>query len=344
MRSLHKNASKIIFPISSFETMSKIRKYKNKIFVLGNSEHHTEVLKMACATKGEPNRWCILHEPFLIGLFWRFITDDFNKFMIQSYPELKDQIEKSKDVSKLFLDNHCYFIRPLIQMTGIENFILYSKKNQETFLLEEMEDKDRIKTFSLPLPIQKIENLPQLKNSFPDTDYLIGTFGMPNDLFKRVSLLIQAVHLLNQKKNVKVKLLIAGANVEFYKETVPNELRQNVIFLSDVRSEDWLSLLNSVDLAVQLRENAFSFSSACVAEVLGIGKRVLVTKGMVDSEWEKAGYVRFVAEGLNAEEMAEILKDEIQNKYTPEESDEIYQAYSFENNCAKIKTIVEKYA
>ncbi|MDE6224427.1 MAG: hypothetical protein K2M23_03030, partial [Alphaproteobacteria bacterium] len=33
--SLHKNAHKIIFPISSFEIISRMRKYKNKVFVLG---------------------------------------------------------------------------------------------------------------------------------------------------------------------------------------------------------------------------------------------------------------------------------------------------------------------
>lgn len=341
LRSLHKNAYKNVFPISSFKTISKIQKYKNKIFVLGNSEHHKEVLKIACETKGESNRWFILHEPYLIGLFWSFITDDFNKFITNYYPNIKEQINEVKDINSLLLKNHNYFIRPLIEMTGIKNFILYSKKNEETLLSEQIKHKD-IKTFSLPFPIQKLENILPSKYIFPDVDCLIGSFGMPNDLHKRISLLIQAVHLLNKTGQTKVKLLIAGISAGAYEKTVDSNLKQDVIFLDNVQNNDWLPLLNSVDFAVQLRENAFSFSSASVAELLGIGKRTLVTKGMVESEWEKAGYVRFIDEGLNVKEMAEVLKDEIQNKYTPKKYDKIYNEYSFENNCQRIKTILDE--
>ncbi len=342
LHSLHPNANLCVLPLTSFNDVKKIVDYERKIFVLGNSQHHKKIFELACQTKGEENRWIILHEPIILGAYFHKFDNDyyrlFNEFIVKWYPKCSETNVETLPIpfNKFYLDNKIYLIRPLLNLTGIKNIICYSDKNKETLLSELSEDEKKdLSVFSIPLPIQKFTNIPNTSDLIEKkSKYLIGSFGIPDNFYKRTNLIIDATTILNEKYHYDVHLLIAGATASSYADKIPY-----ITILSNPPSDKWLPLLNTVDLGIQLRENAFSFSSATIVELLGLGKKILCTEGMVNSDW--SGTTTSFPEGKEAEDLALYIIDALKKKpHIPENI--IYQKYSFLANAEKIYNLIKE--
>jgi len=339
LRSKHVNAEHIVFPLSAYQDAEATMNYTNKIFVLGNSQHHKKVFDLACKTKGEDNRWLILHEAFVFGCMldkFDFNLEKVKDFFILWYPELEKELRESPtnlDCLEMVLLKHGYCcIRPLIHMTGIRNIIVYSKK-AEFLIRQELNSNElkEIKLFSLPLPFEPIKS--KIKKSSiikKKPKYLVGTFGFPHDMVKRSADVIKAVEILSE--TMDIQLIMAGNGVINYK----NSAGKNIILVEAPSAEEWQSLMNSIDLGIQLREHGHGFSSACVTELLGLGKQCLLTEGMVDKKW--GCLCDFIPEDLSVQEIAEAIKTALLSKKKVDNS--LYAYYSFHNNAEIINNFI----
>lgn len=338
--SLHKNAKKCLYPFNFYNEIKEEEHYKNKIFVLGNSPHHKNIFEMACQTKKEKNRWMILHEPLIFGSYFHKFNNDctqfFNEFVVKWYPENIKTLKEDESIYDFCYDNKIFFIRPLINMTGIKNIICYSKKSKEIFLSELNEDeKKELSVFSMPLPVQKFTDVPNYSALIEKkSKYLIGSFGIPYNFSKRTNMIVEATTILNEKYHYDIHLLLAGAGASSYGVKSPY-----MTIISDPPANQWLALMNTVDLGIQLREKAFSFSSGTIVELLGLGKKTLCTIGMTNDDW--SGIVTSFPEGKTAEDLALFIMDALRKEsFIPAE--DVYEKYSFSSNAKKIYEIIKK--
>lgn len=339
--SKHKNAKHIVFPLESYNKAKTMIDYPNRVFVLGNSLHHKKIFDLACKTKGEKNRWLILHESFVFCCMLDKFDYDFEKikeFFILWYPKLEKELRKSpanlEALENVLLKHKCCFIRPIIHMTGIKNIIVYSERAKDLIQQEltKQELKD-IKLYSLPLPFEPSKEKPEKSTVITKKPkYLIGTFGFPHDIVKRTSDIIKAVELLN--KTMDVKLVIAGSGVNNYQNKIKR--KKAVVLVEKPSPKEWFALMNTIDLGIQLREHGHGFSSACVTELLGIGKPCLLTEGMVDKKW--TCLCDFIPEDLSVEEMAKAIKRILTSKKKADKR--LYSDYSFYHNADMIKQFI----
>ena len=343
LRSLHKNARYCVFPLENYEDARMLIDYNNEIYVLGHSPHHKKIFDLACQSRGRENRYLIVHEPFLLGAFIHIFegsTQRIVEFIAKWYPTKEKFSGKYKDFYQYCRSNSVYFVRAILEMTGIKNIICYSEKNKEVFTSELCDDELKsIAVEAIPLPFDKQEcQTTSALVKRKDNTAIIGCFGIPNDFFKRTCDIIEAVNLLNTKYKTKVRLVLAGLNLAEYAKTHHSPY---VDFLCDVSFDEWLSVLNSVDIGIQLRENAFSFSSATVAELLSLKKTMIVTAGMVDSAFDSI--VTSIPEGLDANQIALAIKDVLNKRKTKKQlPDSIFEKYSFKHNAEIIYKILQK--
>ena len=118
---------------------------------------------------------------------------------------------------------------------------------------------------------------------------------------------------------ISIKNLIKNVNLLInnvllyilYKKEFTNTIKTKVI--ESPHEKDWLPILNSVDLGIQLRENFFAFSSGCVAELIAIGKPCLISTGMVSDAWHEL--CTQIESGLSVEQLANEIMKALNKKY-----------------------------
>jgi len=296
-----------IFPLEMYDYANFKENYLSKIFVLGNSEHHKEIFHTAIKTKGEPNRYLYLHETFL---FWLLQSFGFNndEFLKSWYPDLTEKINEGiSDFYKFAMKYKMYGIRPIINLTGITNIIVNNERAKELIQLELSEEEyNRLNINILFHPIEEIkaEKLNLKENKY---QYVIGSFGVPDDT-KLTYDIINTVQELN-KDNAKYKLIIAGYLADSLKELYNYDFIQ---IIDSPNTQYLYDLMNSVDLAIQLRPNPHGESSGCIAQLLGLGQNILTSKGFVNSIQEELCHI---IEGKpDIQELSNKIEYAVQNK------------------------------
>ncbi len=285
LRSLHKKAAKIVFPIESFEDACKYTEYDAKLFEIGSSQHHKRVFDLACKTSDEENRYLILPDATAVwGLYHTF--DNNMETLLNAvslyYPEYQIALNGiTEDKLLPYLnEKQIVLLRILINSTKIKKIISFTEKNTE-FMLNELKDntyKD-LDIFTLKLPVNKIREKVQPYYHSKDF-FLVGVFGTPSENEKRTNDIIIAVRELI-KEGMNIKLLIAGQGVS------SNYINEDFIILEENPDrKKWLSLMASVDVGVQLREKSLANSSGCISELLGLDKTVITTQGILNDDSE----------------------------------------------------------
>ena len=301
--------SENIYPIGMYDYLNIFQKYKSQIYILGNSDHHKEILKKAIETKNISNRWLYLHEAMLLwGIFPTF-GDDFATclpLVKESYPEYYEVIKNFNDMGDIykFLSNKNYGgVRILIDITKIQNIIV-NNNIAKNLIINELTEEQRkivnIKVVFLPIEELNVKKI-DLKN---ENCTIIGSFGIPQEA-KQTDLLIEAVKLLNDENDNKYKLLLAGYGVFNYLEN--NNIHEKFILPYDSPNSEYLyRLMASVNLAVQLRKNPRGESSGCISQLLSLNQKIITTDGFV-SEY---GYncCNTVSKNITARELAQTIK------------------------------------
>ena len=338
--SLSDNYKNNFFPIEYFYRYNN--KYIKKIFVLGNSNHNIEYLRYAIEEKYKENSYLYMHEAsnfYLIFCYTNTSITEFKEMIINYYPSIYNNINCLKDINKIIetlLKENIYGIKIILSLTNITNIIVNNDKSEELILneIKGTEYDNKINIIKMFLPIEKLnkENIKKQYNKLPDNIY-IGSFGQL-DSVKCSDTIIKAINILNKKYNNKIKLVVSGYNAKDYINNIKDKtLTENIMCFETKDTEDFISLMNSVDIAIQLRNNTIGESSGVINQLLGLNKKIIATKGFVSKELSKS--VRKVKPFINAEELALEILDYLEDK-TIIDNSELIEKYSFENLANKL--------
>ena len=316
-----------VIPYKSYYLADKYCNYASKIFVLGNSEHHLTSLNEAIRTMGEKQRFVYLHESALYFLFFAMFKHDLDKiklFLKEWYPLFAEEIDKIKSLESLYelVKYHRIFcVKPLLALTGINNIIVnneYAKK-----LIEEEIGNTinlNIKVLFHPIPkFTPIDSEPSIKTS---AKFIIGSFGISDDT-KMTAEIIQAVDKL-AAKGISIKLLLAGYQVSGYLKS-KGIRSKNIIIKHSPSDEELFKLMQSIDLAVQLRKNPHGESSGCIAQLLGLNKKILTTENFVDNKFKD--FVYTLPSDADTEDLEKKILFCLQE---PDKLNNLYEEYSYE--------------
>ena len=275
-------------------------------------------------------------------MLFAFFDDDYEKFkqsIINHYQIYDSYIIKEKDkyqLIKTLLNNNIYGIKIILSLTNITNIIVNNDKSEKLILneIKGTEYDNKINIIKMFLPIEKLnkENIKKQYNKLPDNIY-IGSFGQL-DSVKCSDTIIKAINILNKKYNNKIKLVVSGYNAKDYINNIKDKtLTENIMCFETKDTEDFISLMNSVDIAIQLRNNTIGESSGVINQLLGLNKKIIATKGFVSKELSKS--VREVKPFISAEELALEILDYLEDK-TIIDNRELIEKYSFENLANKL--------
>ncbi len=310
-----------IFPVSIYRIIKKIKIYTHKIFVIGNSDHHSMAIEQSILSKSELDRFYYFHEAKVIGgiLGWCEYKDiDFDNIMKSTYGN-----NYSGKLGVLLL----------LQLSQIKK-IFVNNEIAKKMILDEVNNYLDIDIYVLYLPIKSNCNL--IKNSSKDSSIVnIGLFGIPNDDEKSTRLIIDVISDIYMNNN-KIKLIIAGHKVKKYL-TEGNLLDCEYISFFDSPEDDHLEeIMNSVDFAIQLRPKYHGESSGCVCQLLALGKKIITTEGFVSNEF--FDYCTFVPKNISRYELSETIKKQIysQNCFNPSD---LINNFSFPKLAKKIYSI-----
>lgn len=337
---LQENNVKNVFPLDFYNYANLKERYKAEMFVFGNSFHHKKILDYAIKTKDcHKNRFMYLHEAFLANLFKSLYNNDLNRvrdFLKMWYPEHSETIAKCPSLDTNFLLNmKIYGIRPLINLTGIKHIFVNTQKAKQ-LIEEELTEQElselTIDVFFLPLMEIKAKKISLRDNR---KQKVIGTFGMPNP-FKMYDEIYQAVKWLNgQGQNIK--LIFAG----YHCNTLSQKMSDKFVEIYDAPTDDVLySLMNSVDLAIQLRKNSTGESSGCISQLLNLGKNILTTEDFIPNELIQ--YCRTIQKNVDVKKLGEAILSALQNpkKYAAES---LTKQYSYQTLSEKIAKTIDYY-
>ena len=331
LKNLAPNCKNFIYPLyKNFKFKNNI----NKIFYLGNSSHYCNIFKILVSTKGIQNRYIVLPDIATFGAS-NLGLDEIKKIIRDYYPEIKDKSEalSPENIMQFLSTNNISLARWLIDVTGVNNLIEMSDKGYN-FLTKELKHTNNYNICKLEPVIPKIELSKTKKVLNHKHKYIVGTFGIPDNMTKGTDKIIKAIQILNAKNDIG--LLLCGYGVENYSQTIEN--KENLYFYEKPDYKTFLNLMNSCDVIVQLRENHFTFASGCMAEALGLGKPLIITMNMANDDWNNITVS--VEEGVNTQELAEKILFAINNKIGNTVDSNVYDNYSCLNNCKAIYNFV----
>lgn len=133
---------------------------------------------------------------------------------------------------------------------------------------------------------------------------LVGTFGVPGNS-KGTHIVIDSVRHLRDR-GVDIRLVVAGFGVTDYFKTTYRSTDDFIIKIDSPSDAALYSLMNEVDIAVQLRLNDAGESSGVIPQLLMAKKKVIVSP--VGSFKEYGGVVDFLSEA-NPVELSELIQD-----------------------------------
>ena len=273
-----------------------------QLYVIGNNHFSMSVLQEAVKRKDSAiPRYAYFHDGNNTMGLYCYLGSDFHKMktlLLAAYPEKRDELIGAKSIDHI-LDYDIPCFAPLLMLMQIDKVIVTTEKLRER-LLDDMQGKMKVSVDVLPLPIEKVVvNAP--KRYFDDDTLVIGHFGYPSQ-FKRLDLLAKAVRIAKKKR--KCALLLAGYG-DLARVAEDSQLGSAVRVLSGPSQKELYAAMAGADVAVQLRYPFKGESSGAIHELLGLGKRVVTTKGFIDSDI--SDLVTEVEPTISAEALADVL-------------------------------------
>jgi hypothetical protein len=323
------------FPIELSSTAQTMFNYNKKIFVLGNSFHNCPYLEAAINEHDKKNSFLYCHEIALHNVLLAYINFiNYKKEIYSAYPELTQELTKYDEDKNKFLEkikNLCYGIRAVLLLTGISNIIVNNSVAKEKLLNEikgtVLENKIKVTALFLPIPLIQMN---KISNHFlPNNDgKMIGVFGLADNKYKSTETIINAIIILNEKYDIKAKCVLAGYDVIHYIRTVSEEQKKYLIWFSDITEEEILSLMNQIDVAVQLRDYPHGESSAAICQLLSLNKDIITSENFIDINLEK--YCTVVKRFISPDELANELNNFFIRKTDKKDTAQLIEGLSFD--------------
>ena len=320
-------------PIEYFD---KKIKHNKKIFVLGNSPHNVPYLKYAIEEKDKENSYLYMHEAhqlFLIYFYLNGSITNFKEIIIKNYSNMDKDIKNLKElneISNALIKKNIYGVKILLSLTNIKNIIVNNDKC-EKLIINEVKNTKYYKKLNIIKAFHPIEKLDNIKNNIlvKDNSYsYIGTFGILSDYYKSTDIIIKSINILNKKYNKKIKLVVSGYGADEYLKNINKTLQENIISITSKDDKDFISLVDSVDIAIQLRNYPHGESSGVICQLLSLNKKIITTKNFLSKELSDS--VREVKPFISAEELSLEILDYLEDK-TIIDNSELIKKYSFEN-------------
>lgn len=304
--------------------------YDHIILNLGNSYFHIPYLKYGIQTKGKENRHIVLCETQIFDMLQQYYKNkkiEVKDVLKKYYPE-KNCILNHTDFREALKRENIYGIRPLIDLTGIRHFIVYRENGKEMLLadLKGSSFENDIKISVIPMGFEQITP-PSPSVPLETNGYNIGSFGIAHDM-KQTNKIIDAVNLLNKQGN-KITLWLVGYHVSSYVQ--PFDLSY-VRVIENAEYDEMLSLMASVDLAVQLRKFSNGEGSGCLSELIALNKNFIAADNLFEPHFKEAGVS--IPSDCSVEDLAAVILTELKNK-TVRDNKKILETYTFKNTAEK---------
>jgi hypothetical protein len=324
------------YPINHYSTLRTIYNYQKKIFILGNSFHNIHYLDAAIREKDKENSYLYCHEILmhnLLSAYYEFT--EYKKILCNVYPEFNQEITKYTTETVEAIQNIRKLnngIRAVLLLTGITNVIVNNSVARDK-LVEELKGSTFEKIIVIKKLFHPISHMP--KNTIRDNyshgidEIKIGTFGVPDDKTKSTITIINAVTLLNEKYGIKSKCILVGYDVDLYVATNPGLQQKYLSWYSNNTDEQIVSIMEQIDIAVQLRNNPHGESSGMISQLLGLNKCIITSENFLDDIFEK--HCTVIRKLISAEELAEILYNVLINKKLLNYSEQLCSEFSFKN-------------
>ena len=261
---------KKVFSVGALKQRHEEVSYKGVVYVIGNSSHNIDAICLGLDSPVQRFIVC-LHDPCLNNIVWQLIEkypSPFNKYSL-SYRYAKfwgrNKFERKATNGLRFWCSQMK--RPP------EGWIVHSRKAAE--FVRDVVGAD-VPIFELFHPIFEIE--PPRAVPVVTKPWKIGHFGMVGPA-KRITDLIDVCRRIHD--NVEpVRLIFAGYNANI----VERHLRPDDNFVEWYKprsTREFLAIMRSVDLAVQLRRDDLGEASGVIAQLLGQRCHVLASDSSV---------------------------------------------------------------
>lgn len=313
------------------------RTYEHIILNLGNSSFHLPYLIYAIKTKGKEKRHIVLCETQICHMLQTYCNEfnlNFFEMLQKYYPEKFSTNRVNSDFLKSLKEKNIFGIRPLIDLTGINDFIVY-RETGKIMLLSDLKGsvfENNVRVSVIPMGVEQIYPQP-VPALLEKEGYNIGSFGIAHDM-KQTDKIIEAVNLLNHQGK-KVTLWLVGYNVSNYVRSFD---LTNVRIIEKASFNQLYSIMSAVDLAVQLRKFSNGEGSGCIAELIALNKNFIAAENLFEPYFRQSGVS--VPDDCSVTDLAERIWIELNNK-TIRNNSSLLETHTFKNTAEKFMEILQ---
>ena len=333
-------------PLEYFDKNNNYKNnYNKKIFVLGNSNHNTPYLKYAIETEEDKeNCYLYLYEASQLFLIFGYLNNsiiEFKKIIIKYYPNINKNIKNLNEFHEIvhtLEKNNIYGINIILSLTNIKNIVV-NNDLCEKIIINEIKNTKHYKNLNIMKVFHPIEKVDFNNNQIllkEKSSFILGSFGMPSDYYKSTDIIIKSINILNDKYNKKIKLVVSGYGADEYLKSKDKTLLKNIISINLKTNKDFISLMQSIDIAIQLINYQHSESSGVISQLLASNKKIIVTKDFLSKEL--SNNCREVNPFINEEKLTLEILDYLEDKQIIDNS-KLIEKYSFQNLTNKLLEI-----
>lgn len=306
------NSKNQAFHPKLFAISHKLYHYQQAIFILGDSPHHIHTLHTLLYDKALTNceKHIYLHDVLLISLWYTYFKNNINelkRFLTNFYPEKTNEIMACNSREEIIENAKISGIRPLYHLSQSKKILVHSEEAQR-LVIQDIGNFTKVNCPILFLPIID-ENIAKPLVSSPRSEVWIGHFG-GLDARKHPNILLEACKILN--KNYPLKLILAGYHLKVNLSFLKSDLPKFIEIVNSPTHEELLSLMEQIDVAVQLRWPTYGESSGVVNQLLNLNKPVIATES--GSFKELKDLLTLTPQGITPAELAQVIEQTLENK------------------------------
>ncbi len=263
-----------------FPSILKEKGYDSIIYNIGNSEHHYYILNYISRYRGI----IFLHEDVLHHSLAKYHLKNrdypgYIKELSLNYPKDNERVlDIFRFVSAGIGDDRLYEQYPMSEflIRASCGIIVMSRQLKES--VNRRFPGIPVKKINLPFFMPAENNAssgPVHKQKRGETSFIVGIFGMISH-YKRIFPILSAVRALSGRLNIKT--VIAGKtapDIDLNRYIEDNKL-MNVHYYGYLPHKEFISLIGSSSLVVNLRYPSFGEMSAALIDALGMGKPVML--------------------------------------------------------------------
>jgi hypothetical protein len=287
-----------VYSLGSLPYARGITHYRAQLFVIGNSHHNLPIAREILQESTSPSglaTFLQVHDPVLLSLFWQLCQLerwDFKRVLGGYYRDV-DPCSSAEDLLKTGV----YGLRALVGQLTIRGVIVHSDLASDMVARE----LPGVAIHQLFLPAYSFKcRSARVRRS---AGIRIGTFGIPN-ASKRTEFVVQAFRALRLKVPT-AKLIIAGFRAAEYANQHNLTSAKGFEIRDGLAEPAFEAIMQSVDLAIQLRSSNFGENSGAISQLLSLGVPVLTSKKGAFQEYKEA--VSFLADDATAQDLADFV-------------------------------------